>query len=216
MIDIKIIGHPLVADRLTHLRDIKTDQKKFRLLLDEISQYLVYEAMREHKVRKITVNTPVGLADGLLLDSSHIPLVVPVLRAGLGMLDGALRVLPDAKVGFVGLSRDEETFLPVPYFTNLPCKLRGDTVLVLDPMIATGGSLAYTCEFLAKNGAGKILVVCVVASPEGLLRLETSDLDIKIVTASIDDGLNDKAYVIPGLGDAGDRLYGNNEPIVFE
>jgi uracil phosphoribosyltransferase len=189
------------------MRDERTGREEFRQLLDNLSAFLVYEALRDLPTNAVDVTTPVGVAPGVQLQDP--PLVVPVLRAGLGMLAPALRLLPSAGVGFVGLRRNEQTFEPDPYLTTVPEQLGGRPALVLDPMLATGGSMAHTCELLAAHGAGRLTVVCILAAPEGIARLASTGLDIHVVTAAVDDHLNDQAYIIPGLGDAGDRLYGD-------
>jgi len=201
------VRHPLAAEKLTRMRDATTGREPFRLLLDELSSFLVYEALRDLPTSAVEVTTPVGVAPGVQLQEP--PLVVPVLRAGLGMLAPALRLLPNAGVGFVGLRRNEMTFEPDPYLTTVPDRLDGRPALVLDPMLATGGSMAHTCQLLAAHGAGRLTVVCVLAAPEGVARLADTGLDIHVVTGAIDERLNDQAYIVPGLGDAGDRLYGD-------
>ena len=201
-----VVDHPLARARLTTLRDAGTDRARFRAALRELTVMLVYEATRDVATDERVVRTPVGDATGTWL--SNPPLLVPVLRAGLGMAESALGLLPEAQMGFVGLARDEETFQPRAYMESLPAALTGRPVLVLDPMLATGGSLLHCCGLLAQRGADDITVVCVLAAPEGLNRLEESALPLRVVTASIDTHLNDKAYIVPGLGDAGDRLFG--------
>lgn len=201
-----VVDHPLVADRLTRLRDERSEPAVFRPVLDELATLLVYEATRALPTRTIEVHTPMGVGAGRRL--AEPPVVVPVLRAGLGMLGAALRLLPEAETGFVGLKRDETTFEPRPYLNTLPEDLAGRTALVLDPMIATGGSLEHTLELVAAQGAGLLLVVCVVASSAGLDRIERTGLAVSLVTAAVDERLTDAAYVVPGLGDAGDRQYG--------
>jgi len=203
----RVVSHPLAAEKLTRMRDATTGREQFRSLMDELSSFLVYEALRDLPTDDIDVTTPVGLAPGVQLQDP--PLVVPVLRAGLGMLNPALRLLPNAGVGFVGLRRNEATFEPDPYLTTVPDQLGGRSALVLDPMLATGGSMAHTCQLLAAHGAGHLTVVCVLAAPEGIARLAATGLDIDVVTGAIDERLNDTAYIVPGLGDAGDRLYGD-------
>ena len=203
----RVVRHPLAAEKLTRLRDSTTGREQFRHLMDELSSFLVYEALRELPTTQVEVETPVGTAAGVQLHDP--PLVVPVLRAGLGMLNPALRLLPNAGVGFVGLRRNEETLEPDPYLTTVPERLDGRSALVLDPMLATGGSMAHTCQLLAAHGAGHLTVVCILAAPEGIGRLADTGLDIDVVTGAVDDRLNDRAYIVPGLGDAGDRLYGD-------
>ena len=188
------------------LRDETTDRATFRRAVDNLAAMLIYEATRDLAVETTSVRTPLGPAAGVRLP--RLPVVVPVLRAGLGMADAAIRLLPEAEMSFVGLARDEETFEPLPYMAKLPARLEGRPVIVLDPMLATGGSLEFTCRLIAERGAGRMTVVCVLAAPEGLKRMEATGFDLHIVTAAIDSHLNDHAYIVPGLGDAGDRLFG--------
>ena len=188
------------------LRDENTDRATFRRAVDNLAAMLIYEATRDLEVEATKVQTPLGPAEGVRLP--RLPALVPVLRAGLGMADAAIRLLPEAEMSFIGLARDEETFEPHPYMAKLPARLEGRPVIVLDPMLATGGSLEFTCRLIAERGAGRMTVVCVLAAPEGLKRMEATGLDLHIVTAAIDDHLNEHAYIVPGLGDAGDRLFG--------
>ena len=201
-----VVTHPLVADRLTTMRDTATDNAAFRAALAELASMLVYEATRDLPVLTAPVRTPVGEAVGTRL--ANPPLLIPVLRAGLGMAEAALGLLPDAQMGFVGLARDEVTFQPRAYMASLPATLTGRPVLVLDPMLATGGSLEHCCRLLTDRGATEIMIICAVAVPEGLRRLEDSGMPLRVVTASIDERLNERAYIVPGLGDAGDRQFG--------
>lgn len=209
--DVTVVDHPLVAHKLTLLRDRKTTNSVFRRLTEELVTLLAYEATREVRVHEHTVATPVGRAVGIQLDSPP-PLVVPILRAGLGMLDGMLRLIPSAEVGFVGMVRNEQTLQPVTYAERLPRDLSGRQCYVLDPMLATGGSLAGTIHFLTGRGADHITCICLLAAPEGVARLSSllSDLHVRchLVVAAVDERLNDIGYIVPGLGDAGDRLYG--------
>lgn len=201
-----VVQHPLVAERLTRLRNKTTKRAGFRRNLHELSLYLIYEALRDQPVAAINIDTPMGPADGVQITDP--PLVVPILRAGLGMLDAALDLLPNARVGFVGAKRNEETLLPDAYVNTVPADLDRKRVLVLDPMLATGGSLVHTCEMLRESNAGHMTVVCVLAAPEGVHRFESEGFDAKVHTASVDEGLNDVAFIVPGLGDAGDRQFG--------
>jgi uracil phosphoribosyltransferase len=201
-----VVDHPLVAQLLTRLRDRDTDRAVFRQAMDELSGMLLFEATRGLTVDKFTVRTPLGPAAGYRVVDP--PLVVPILRAGLGMLGAVLRLLPGTETGFIGVARNEDSFQPVPYMNAVPERLDGRPVLVLDPMVATGGSLAHACQVLVERGAGHITAVCVLAAPEGLEGLERSGLDLEVWTAAIDERLNDQAYIVPGLGDAGDRLFG--------
>ncbi|MQA24429.1 MAG: uracil phosphoribosyltransferase [Micromonosporaceae bacterium] len=204
--DVLVVDHPLAAARLTAMRDERTDPSAFRAALRELSSLLVYEATRQLPVETYPISTPLTQADGVRI--ANPPLLVPVLRAGLGMADAALRLLPESSMGFVGLARDEETFQPRAYLESLPTDLTGLPVLVLDPMLATGGSLEHCCRLLADRGCDDITVVCVLAAPEGVRRLEESGLPLRIVTASVDERLNETAFIVPGLGDAGDRQFG--------
>ena len=188
------------------MRDSRTDAASFRAALHELTTMLVYEAARAFPTETYPVQTPVAVAVGTRLPNP--PLLVPVLRAGLGMADAALGLLPESSMGFVGLARDEETFEPRAYLESLPSDLSGKPVLVLDPMLATGGSLEHCCRLLADRGCDQITVVCVLAAPEGVRRLTNSGLPLRLVTASIDEGLNEKAFIVLGLGDAGDRQFG--------
>jgi uracil phosphoribosyltransferase len=209
-----VVDHPLVAHKLTALRDAGTDSPTFRRLADELVTLLAYEATREMRVQPTAVQTPVAPADGVRL-AGPAPLVVPVLRAGIGMLDGMIRLLPMADVGFVGLVRDEESLIASAYADRLPAVLTGRDTFVLDPMLATGGTLETVIGMLAERGAATVTAVCLLAAPEGIARLEArfSDGDgvpVRVVTATVDERLNDRGYIIPGLGDAGDRLFGES------
>jgi uracil phosphoribosyltransferase len=188
------------------MRDADTEPATFRAALRELATMLIYEAARRFAVDNHPVQTPVGPAVGTRL--ANPPLLVPVLRAGLGMAEAALALLPDSSMGFVGLARDEHTFEPRAYMESLPVDLTDLPVLVLDPMLATGGSLEHCCRLLADRGATDITVVCVLAVPAGLERLERSGLPLRVVTAAVDEKLNDKMFIVPGLGDAGDRQFG--------
>ncbi|GHJ17591.1 MULTISPECIES: uracil phosphoribosyltransferase [unclassified Micromonospora] len=204
--DVTVIDHPLAQTRLTAMRDARTDSSSFRAALRELTTMLVYEAARSFPVENYSIQTPVTATEGTRL--ANPPLLVPVLRAGLGMADAALALVPESSMGFVGLARDEETYEPRAYMESLPRDLSGRPVLVLDPMLATGGSLEHCCRLLADRGCTDITVLCVLAAPVGIERLERSGLPLRLVTASIDEGLNDKMFIVPGLGDAGDRQFG--------
>jgi uracil phosphoribosyltransferase len=205
-VDVLVVDHPLAKTRLTAMRDERTDSSSFRAALHELTTMLVYEAARSAEVDSFAIQTPVGPTEGHRV--AHPPLLVPVLRAGLGMSDAALALLPESSMGFVGLARDEETFAPRAYLESLPTDLTGIPVIVLDPMLATGGSLEHCVRLLASRGCTDITVICVLAAPEGIARLERSGLPLRLVTASIDEKLNDRAFIVPGLGDAGDRQFG--------
>ncbi|HEY8524373.1 MAG TPA: uracil phosphoribosyltransferase [Acidimicrobiales bacterium] len=204
--DVTVVDHPLVARLLTRLRDETTDRATFRLATDDLAGMLVYEACRTLPTVPVEVKTPLAMAPGVAI--AEAPLVVPILRAGLGLHGAVLRLLPETDTAFVGVSRNEETFQPEPYMNSVPAQLAGRPVLVLDPMLATGGSLAHACEILRARGAGPMTAVCVLAAPEGLRKLAESGLVDRVVTAAIDDHLDERAFIVPGLGDAGDRLFG--------
>ncbi len=204
--DVLVVDHPLARTRLTAMRDAETGSGAFRAALHELTTMLVYEAARSFAISTFPVTTPVADAEGTRL--ANPPLIVPVLRAGLGMADSALALLPESSMGFVGLARDERTFEPRAYMESLPGDLSGLPVLVLDPMLATGGSLIHCCKLLVDRGCTDVTICCVLAAPEGIDRLDRSGLPLRLVTASIDEGLNDKKYIVPGLGDAGDRQFG--------
>lgn len=202
-----MIEHPLAAERLTILRDKATTNAAFRQALDGLAGMLVYEATRHLPCLTFTVETPLTTTTGHRL--AKPPMLVPILRAGVGMVDAALRLIPQAEVGYVGMARNEETHLPQPYLAKLPDLLEGRDVFVLDPMLATGGSLVYTLELLvARRAPQPINVVCVLAAPEGVARVADCGVDVKITTAAVDRHLNENAYIVPGLGDAGDRQFG--------
>ena len=201
-----VIDHPLVAVRLTALRDERSDSAAFRAALRDLTLMLVYEATRGLPRVPVRVRTPLAEATGARLAAP--PLLVPVLRAGLGMVDAAHALLPEARVGFVGVVRDETTHRPVPYLAALPDDLSDRPVLVLDPMLATGGSIAHVIELLAGRGADDITVVCVLAAPEGVAALQQAAPQARLFTAAVDERLDENAYIVPGLGDAGDRQYG--------
>jgi uracil phosphoribosyltransferase len=201
-----VVDHPIVRTRLSVMRDENSSNPEFRAALRELATLLVYEATRQLPVTEVPIRTPVGPTMGTTL--ANPPLLVPVLRAGLGMAEAAFNLLPESQMGFVGLARDEQTHLPAAYMASLPDSLAGRPVLVLDPMLATGGSLVHCCELLASRGASDITVICALAAPEGILTVERSGLAGRLFTASVDEGLNADAYIVPGLGDAGDRQFG--------
>jgi uracil phosphoribosyltransferase len=206
-----VVNHPLVSHKLTVLRNEDTDSPTFRRLTDELVTLLAYEATREVRVEPMHITTPVGPTTGVHLAQPK-PMVVPILRAGLGMLDGMMRLLPTAEVGFLGMVRNEETLAASTYAERLPEDLSGRQCYVLDPMLATGGTLAAAIQFLTHRGADDITAICLLAAPEGVANLEAALGDhavpVTVVTAAMDEKLNDKGYIVPGLGDAGDRLYG--------
>jgi len=203
-----LIDHPCVQHKLAIIRDVDTGHKKFRELATEITEFVCYEALKNIKTKEVTVQTPVAEANCRMLDTDLV--VVPILRAGVGMMEGILELVPTARVGFVGLYRDEETKLPVTYYERFPPQIKGGTCIIIDPMIATGGSTAAAIDKLKENGAGDIVVICIVTCPEGIARVEAEHPDVPIYAAAIDDKLNEKKYIVPGLGDAGDRLFGTS------
>lgn len=204
-----VVDHPLVSHKLTVLRDKNTPSPVFRLLTEELVTLLAYEATRDVRVEPVEIETPVTTAIGTGL-VKPTPLVVPILRAGLGMLEGMTRLVPTAEVGFLGMARNEETLEAITYAERLPDDLTGRQVFVLDPMLATGGTLREAIKFLFRRGAADVTCICLLAAPEGLevLKQELEGRNVTIVLASIDERLNENAYIVPGLGDAGDRLYG--------
>ncbi|MCR5979960.1 uracil phosphoribosyltransferase [Gordonia jinghuaiqii] len=204
--DCLIVDHPLAAARLTTMRDEKTGNAGFRAALSDLTQMLIYEALADAPSVEVTINTPMRAHTGSRLATP--PLLVPVLRAGLGMVEQAHAMVPEAHVGFVGIARDEETAQPVPYLESLPEDLSGLPVFVLDPMLATGGSMLHTIELLVARNATDITAVCVVAAPEGVAALEKSGHPCRLVVAAVDEGLDEVNYIVPGLGDAGDRQFG--------
>jgi uracil phosphoribosyltransferase len=208
-----VADHPLVAHKLTTLRDVRTPTHEFRRLADELVTLLAYEATRHLLVEAVQIETPVTAATGVKL-AGPAPLIVPVLRAGIGMLDGMTRLLPGAAVGFVGLARDEETLVATTYAERLPADLTGREIFILDPMLATGGTLETVIRMLIGRGAAGITAVCLLAAPEGLARInaafpeENGGVPVRVVTGAVDTRLNEHGYIVPGLGDAGDRLFG--------
>jgi uracil phosphoribosyltransferase len=208
---VHVADHPLIAHKLTALRDRNTDSPTFRRLADELVTLLAYEATREVRVEPFDIQTPVAPTRGIKLASPK-PLVVPILRAGLGMLDGMVRLLPTAEVGFLGLVRNEETLEATTYANRLPDDLSGRQCYLLDPMLATGGTLAVAIRYLVDLGADDITAICLLSAPEGIERLEAAIADlhvpVTVVTGAMDERLDDNGYIVPGLGDAGDRLYG--------
>lgn len=207
-----VVDHPLVAHKVTVLRDAATDTPTFRRLTDELVTLLAYEATRGVELQPVTVETPLMSADGSKL-AGPVPLVVPVLRAGIGMLDGMIRLMPTADVGFIGVVRDEDSLVATTYANRLPADLTGRSVFVLDPMLATGGTLVAVVGKLAERGAATVTAICLLSAPEGIARLQSAfpaggPVAVRVVTAALDERLNDRGYILPGLGDAGDRLFG--------
>jgi uracil phosphoribosyltransferase len=206
-----ITEHPLISHKLTALRDERTDSPTFRRLADELVMLLAYEATRSIRVEAVTVQTPVAPAQGVRL-AAPTPVVIPILRAGLGMLDGMTRLLPTAEVGFLGMVRDHDTLQPTTYADRIPGDLKGRQVFLLDPMLATGGTLIAAIDLMLERGANQITAICLLSAPEGIAAVEAAlagrDVDVTLVTAAVDEKLNEKGYIVPGLGDAGDRLFG--------
>src|SRR3954451_3700265 len=206
-----VVDHPLVSHKLTALRDERTASPEFRRLTEELVTLLAYEATRDVRVEPTTVQTPVASTEGITLSRPR-PLVVPILRAGLGMLEGMMRLVPTAEVGFLGMVRNEETLEASTYAESLPADLSARQCYVLDPMLATGGTLAAAIRYLTDRGADDITAICLLVAPEGVANLEAAladlDVPVRVVTAALDQHLNDKGYIVPGLGDAGNRLYG--------
>ena len=204
-----VANHPLITHKLTVLRDKNTPSSLFRSLTEELVTLLAYEATRDVRVEPVTIETPVTTTVGVMLSQPR-PLVVPILRAGLGMLEGMVKLVPSAEVGFLGMVRDEETLQPSTYAERLPDDLSGRQCFVLDPMLATGGSLIAAIEFLFARGATDITCICLLGSPEGIAAVEAATVgaNVTLVLGAQDERLNENGYIVPGLGDAGDRLYG--------
>jgi len=202
----ELIDHPCVQHKLAIIRDVETGHKRFRELATEITKFVCYEALKNIKTKAVTVQTPVATAACRKIDTDIV--VIPILRAGVGMLEGILELVPTARVGFVGLYRDEETKLPITYYESFPIQIRGGTCIVIDPMVATGGSTVAAIDILKENGADNIVVICIVTCPEGIKVVEEAHPDVRVYAAAIDEKLNEKKYIVPGLGDAGDRLFG--------
>ena len=202
---IKEIFHPILKDRLTLIRKKDTPSKIFRQTIEEIATLLTYEAARDFRLKEIDIETPVTSCKAKILDENFV--VVPILRAGLGMLSGVLKVLPDAAVGFIGLVRDETTHKPIEYYKKMPPNYAGKKIILADPMLATGGSAAAAVQMLKDDGAKDFIFISIISAPEGLKKLSDAHPDIKIYTSTIDERLNENAYIVPGLGDAGDRIF---------
>jgi uracil phosphoribosyltransferase len=203
---VTVVEHPIVQARLTVMRDERTTNSDFRAALRELATLLVYEATRDLERADVPVTTPVAPTTGTAI--ANPPLLVPVLRAGLGMAEAAFNLLPESQMGFVGLARDEDTHEPHAYMASLPDSLAGRPVIVLDPMLATGGSLLHCLRLLVERGASDLTVICALAAPEGVAAVIGAGLGVRLFTASVDERLNEDAYIVPGLGDAGDRQFG--------
>jgi uracil phosphoribosyltransferase len=206
---VHVANHPLITHKITVLRDKNTPSPTFRQLVEELVTLLAYEATREVKVHEIDVETPLTKTKGVRLSDPQ-PLIVPVLRAGLGMLEGMMKLLPTAEVGFLGIKRNEETLEPLTYAERLPDDLTGRQIYIIDPMLATGGTLIDSINYVFDRGATEVTAVCLLGAPEGLKAVENAigDKNVTIVLGALDEKLNDIGYIVPGLGDAGDRLYG--------
>jgi len=204
--NIILITHPVIQTKLTELRDFSSDHRKFRALLDEIASLMVYEVTRYFPTKPKVVQTPLEKTTGQIL--ARQVTLVPILRAGLGMASGVLRLLPEARLGHLGVYRDEKTLEPVPYYQKLPPDIAGTEVLLIDPMLATGGSATAAVQFLKNAGVSSMRFVCLVAAPEGIQAFHAHHPEVPIYAAAIDRQLNEKGYILPGLGDAGDRIFG--------
>ncbi len=207
MKNINVLNHPLITHKLSILRSVNTGTKEFRELITEISTLLTYEATRDAKLEKITIETPLDKMETAMLNEDNYA-IVPILRAGMGMLEGVINVIPNAKVGHIGLYRDEETLKPVKYYYKMPKGISEREVIIIDPMLATGGSSSAAISMLKEDGVSKIKLLCIVAAPKGIETINSNHPDVEIFCAAIDEDLNDKGYILPGLGDAGDRIYG--------
>ena len=202
-----VLNHPLVGNKLAILRNKKTGTKEFREIIGELSMFLCYEALKDAKTKEIEIETPICKMKANRMNEDDYAFI-PILRAGTGMLDGLIRVLPNAKIGHIGLFRDEETLKPVRYYYKVPKGIDKKQFVVLDPMLATGGSAVDAIELLKEKGVKKIKFLCIIAAPEGIENVTKKHPDVKIYCGKIDDHLNKDAYIVPGLGDAGDRIYG--------
>jgi uracil phosphoribosyltransferase len=202
-----VFDHPLIQHKLTYIRDTKTGTKEFRELVDEVASLMAFEITRDLPLTEVEVETPVTIAKSKVLSGKKLG-IIPILRAGLGMVDGILKLIPAAKVGHVGLYRDPKTLLPVEYYVKLPSDIEERELIVVDPMLATGGSAVEAINSLKKRGAKNIKFMCLIAAPEGVEEVKKAHPDVDIFIAALDEKLNDHGYIVPGLGDAGDRLYG--------
>ena len=204
---VKVIDHPLIQHKLTHIRDVTTGTKEFRELLDEIAMLMTYELTRNLNLEEVEIQTPVANCKAKVLAGKKMG-VIPILRAGLGMVNGVLKIIPAARVGHVGLYRDPQTLQPVEYYCKLPTDVQERDMIVIDPMLATGGSCVAAIDLVKKHGARNIKLMCLVAAPEGVQAVNDAHPDVEIYAAAVDECLNDHGYIIPGLGDAGDRIFG--------
>ena len=202
-----ILNHPMIKHKISVLRNEKTSTKEFRELISEIAMLLCYEALNDAKTHEVDIKTPICETKGQKIDENDYAFV-PILRAGMGMVDGVLKIIPNAKIGHIGLYRNEETLEPVKYYCKLPEEIENKEVILLDPMLATGGSGSAAITMLKKDGVKKIKFLCVIAAPDGIKKINEDHPDVEIYCAQLDDHLNDVGYIVPGLGDAGDRIYG--------
>ena len=202
-----ILDHPLIKHKISILRKKDTSTKEFRELISELAMFLCFEALNDVELEKVKIETPITETDGYLLDEDKYAFV-PILRAGMGMIDGVLRVIPNAKIGHIGLFRNEETLEPVEYYCKLPKKIEDKTVIILDPMLATGGSACAAISMIKKRGVIKIKFLSIICAPEGVKKIQSEYPDVEIYSASLDSHLNESGYIVPGLGDAGDRIFG--------
>jgi uracil phosphoribosyltransferase len=207
MANVHVLDHPLIQHKLTFVRDKETGSKEFRELVEELAMLMAYEVTRDLPLEEFEVETPVAMASAHVISGKKMG-IIPILRAGLGMVNGMLRLVPAAKVGHIGLYRDPKTLQPVEYYAKLPTDIAERDLIVVDPMLATGGSAIAAINYLKEQGADRIRFVCLIAAPEGMQALQAAHPDIDIYTAAIDQCLNEHAYIVPGLGDAGDRLFG--------
>ena len=206
MANLHVLNHPLIQSKLTRLRDASTNNHAFRLLLDELTTLMVYEITRDYPMREVEVRTPMETTTGSIL---AVPVtLIPILRAGVGMLGGVLSLIPTARVGHIGIYRDPKTLRPVEYYSKLPAELSASRIILVDPMLATGGSVIAAADIVKRAGGRRIQLLCLVASPEGIEAMSKAHPDIPIFTASVDRELDEHAYILPGLGDAGDRIFG--------
>ncbi|MEZ0537669.1 uracil phosphoribosyltransferase [Caldicellulosiruptoraceae bacterium PP1] len=205
--NVYVFDHPLIQHKLTLIRDKNTGVKEFRELVEEIAMLMAYEVTRNLPLKEVEIETPVGLAKSKVISGRKVG-IVPILRAGLGMVDGMLKLIPAAKVGHIGLYRDPETLQPVEYYCKLPADVQERELIVLDPMLATGGSASAAMTFIKNRGCQSLKLMCLIAAPEGIKRLTQDHPDVEVYCAAVDEKLNDHGYIVPGLGDAGDRLFG--------
>lgn len=207
MSELHIIDHPLISHKLTLMRNKNTSSKDFRVLLNEISLLMGYEVTRDLPLKEIETQTPICTTKSKVISGKKLA-IVPILRAGLGMVDGLLQLVPSARVGHIGLYRDPETLKPVEYYCKLPKDIENRNVIVVDPMLATGGSSAAALDFLKERGCSNVKLMCLIAAPEGVKVVQEAHPDVDIYIAALDEKLNEKSYIVPGLGDAGDRIFG--------